>query len=212
MEDQKAVMEIAIRKVKEGQDAEFATARSAFIQQLKAQPGIEQDWEFKSFFTMPAPDDTDVFVGMTRYASLEAMQAIADKLMTSPEAGAFFGTFDMKAFVAVQPADGGAFKLEDHIKVGNALEVAVRSVKEGKEGEFDAKRKAFFDQIAEQEGYLFDREFTDLQTGDKVVLIGWASMEAFATAASFLQTQPQMGEFFGILDVKAYQALSLASN
>lgn len=208
----KAVMEIAIRKVKEGQDKQFVDARTAFIKKLKAQDGIQKDWEFKSFFTMPEPDNTDVFVGMTRYESAEAMQAIADKLMQSAEAGQFFGTFDMKAFVAVQPADGSDFNLEDHINEGNVLEVAVRTVKEGNDNVFDAKRTAFFELIAQQEGFLFDKEFIDLQAGDKVVLIGWKSMEDFQKAAGFLQTQPQMGEFFGILNVKAYQALVLSSN
>lgn len=205
-------MEIAIRKVKEGQYDGFATARTAFISKLKAQEGVQKDWEFKSFFTMPQPDDTDVYVGMTRYTSPEAMQRIAGELMQAPEAGQFFGTFDMKAFVAVQPADGGEFRLEDHLREGSVLEVAVRTVIEGKEDEFDAKRRAFFDLIAQQDGYMFDREFVDLQTGDKVVLIGWASMEDFQKGAGFLQTQPQMGEFFSILDVKAYQALVLSSN
>jgi hypothetical protein len=208
----KPVMEIAIRKVKQGQDAAFVAARTAFINKLKAQNGIEKDWEFKSFFTMPEPDNTDVFVGMTRYESAGAMQTIADNLMQSPEAAQFFGTFEMKAFVAVQPADSGDFKLEDHISEGNVLEVAVRTVKEGSEGDFDTKRKAFFDLIAQQEGYLFDREFIDLQTGDKVVLIGWHSMDDFQKGAGFLQTQPEMGAFFGLLNVKAYQALVLSKN
>lgn len=118
----------------------------------------------------------------------------------------------MKAFVAAQPADGSDFKLEDHIKEGNVLEVAVRTVKDGSENDFDIKRKGFFDLIAQQDGYLFDKEFIDLQTRDKVVLIGWKSMEDFQKGAGFLQTQPQMGEFFGILNVKAYQALVLSSN
>jgi heme-degrading monooxygenase HmoA len=210
--EQKTVLEIAIRKVKEGQDEAFANARAAFIGKLKAQEGIEKDWEFKSFFTMPQPDNTDVFVGMTRYASAEAMQNIANNLMPSPEAGQFFSTFDMKAFVAVQTADGSDFMLENHITAGNFLEVAVRTVKDGSESEFETKRKGFFDLIAQQDGYLFDKEFVDLQTGDKVVLIGWKSMEDFQHGAGFLQTQPQMGEFFSILNVKAYQALVLESN
>lgn len=210
--EQKSVMEIAIRKVKEGHDSAFVNARTAFISKLKAQNGIQKDWEFRSFFTMPEPDDTDVFVGMTRYESVEAMQAAAGNLMQSPEAGRFFGTFDMKAFVVVQPADGGGFKLEDYVKEGNVLEVAVRTVKEGNEDQFVAKRKGFFDLIAQQEGYLFDREFIDLQTGDKVVLIGWESMEDFQKGAGFLQTQPQMAEFFSLLNVKAYQALVLSAN
>lgn len=210
--EQKSVIEIAIRKVKKGQDEAFVNARTSFINKLKAQEGIQKDWEFKSFSTMPEPDETDVFVGMTRYESAEAMQNIADNLMQSSEAGQFFGTFDMKAFVAVQPADSSDFKLENHIKEGNVLEVAVRTVKEGSEGVFEPKRKGFFDLIAQQEGYLFDKEFIDLQTGDKVVLIGWKSMEDFQKGAGFLQTRPQMGELFGILNIKAYQALVLSSN
>lgn len=210
MDNNQPVLEIAIRKVKAGKDNEFVAARTSFINKLKAQYGIEQDWEFKSFFTMPEPDDTDVFVGMTRYASPAAMQSIADKLMSSAEAGQFFGTFDMKSFVAVQTADGKPFKLEEFISGNNVLEVAVRSVKNGKESEFDAKRKAFFDLIEKQDGYLFDREFIDLQTGDKVVLIGWKTMDAFQKGAGFLQTRPEMGVFFSILDVKAYQAVALA--
>ena len=211
MNEKDAVLEIAIRKVKAGKDKEFVAARTAFINELKKQKGIVRDWEFKSFFTMPEPDDTDVFVGMTRYESPAAMQAIADKLMASPKAGEFFGTFDMKSFVAVQTADGKPFKLEDHISGSNVLEVAVRSVKEGQADGFAPMRKAFFDLIAKQDGYLFDREFIDLQSGDKVVLIGWESMEDFQKGAGFLQTQPEMGAFFSILDVKAYQAVTLAA-
>lgn len=212
MDNNQPVLEIAIRKVKAGKDNEFVAARTNFINKLKAQDGIEQDWEFKSFFTMPEPDDTDVFVGMTRYASPAAMRSIADKLMSSAEAGQFFGTFDMKSFVAVQTADGKPFKLEDHISGSNVLEVAVRSVKEGQADDFGSRRKDFFDLIAKQDGYLFDREFIDLQTGDKVVMIGWKSMGDFQKGAGFLQTQPEMGAFFSILDVKAYQAVTLAQN
>jgi heme-degrading monooxygenase HmoA len=206
------VQEIAIRKVKPGQEEAFKAARSLFIKQLKEQAGIEKDWEFKSFFTMPEPDDTDVFVGMTRYESSEAMQKIAGKLMNTPAAADFFSTFDMKSFVAVQAEDGGYFKLEDHIKEGNVLEVAVRSPKAGMEDKFTQARKEFFDLIAQQDGYLFDKELVDLQTGDKVVLIGWRSMDDFQKALGTLQTKPEMGAFFGILDVRAYQALTFSSN
>tara|TARA_R110002050_G_scaffold49818_6_gene115551 strand:- start:1215 stop:1973 length:759 start_codon:yes stop_codon:yes gene_type:complete len=210
--EQKSVLEIAIRKVKEGQGEAFFAARSAFISKLKAQEGIEKDWEFKSFFTMPEPDNTDVLVGMTRYKSADAMQVVANNLMQSTEAGEFFGTFDMKAFLAVQAADGSDFKLEDYIKGGNVLEVAARTVKEGSESEFDAKRKGIFDLIKEQDGYLFDKEFIDLQTGDKVVLIGWESIDVFQKGAGFLQTQAEMVDFFSILNIKAYQALALSTN
>jgi hypothetical protein len=206
------VQEIAIRKVKAGQDEAFKAARRALIKQLKAQTGVEKDWEFQSFFTMPEPDDTDVFVGMTRYDSVETVQRISGALMQSPEAAAFFATFDMKAFVLVQPIDGGEFRMEDHVQPGNVLEVAVRVPLGGQEAQFDRLRKGFFDQVAAQPGYLFDREFVDLQSGDKVVLIGWESQAAFQQALGILQTQPEMGAFFGAIEAKAYQALSFASN
>lgn len=207
-----SVMEIAIRKVKAGQDAEFAAARSAFIARLKAQPAAEKDWEFKSFFTMPGTDDTDVFVGMTRYTSIEGAAGIADKLMTSTEAQEFFSTFDMKALVMVQPADGGEFQLESYINApGQVLEVAVRTPTVSEEA-FRSGRNAFFTAVAEQPGHIMDREFIDLQTQARVVLIAWESVEAFQNAVGVLQGRPEMDAFFGMIDVQAYQAVQPVSS
>jgi heme-degrading monooxygenase HmoA len=209
---EQAVMEIAIRKVKTGKDAEFRQARSAFIARLKAQQGIEKDWEFQSFFTMPEPDDTDVFVGMTRYESVEAASGIAEQLMSSEEAQSFFGTFDMRAFVMVKPVDGGDFKLEEHIQTPDqVLEVAVRSSNAGEDA-FWSARDAFFAAVAEQPGYIMDREFVDLQTQVRVVLIAWESKHAFLAALNALQTRLEMKAFFSILDVQAYQAVQPVAN
>ena len=206
-------LEIAIRRVKAGQEDAFVAARSNLIQLLKAQEGVEKDWEFHSFFTMPTPDETDVFVGMTRYDSVETVGRISDKLMSSPEAGAFFSTFDMKAFVMVTPTDGQPFKLEDVIQNdGQVLEVAVRTPKAGMEDQFQSLRDAFFGKAAEQPGYIMDREFVDLQSGANVVLIAWESQEAFQNALGHLQTQPEMGAFFGAIEAQAYQAMTLTTN
>lgn len=208
---EKPVMEIAIRRVKADMDEQFVAARSAFIAKLKEQPGVEKDWEFKSFFTMPGEDDTDVFVGMTRYASAETASGIAGKLMNTELAGNFFATFDMKAFVLVQPADGGDFVLEDYINApGQVLEVAVR-VPTVSEEEFQAGRDAFFGVVAQQPGYIMDREFIDLQSGAKVVLIAWESLEHFQAALGVLQTREEMGRFFGMIKAKAYQAIQPVS-
>lgn len=210
---QQAPMEIAIRKVKAGQEDAFVAARANFIRLLKAQDGVEKDWEFKSFFTMPELDDSDVFVGMTRYNSMETVGRLSEKLMGSPEAAAFFGTFDMKAFVLVTPADGQSFKLEDVIQhEGQVLEVAVRTPKAGMEGQFQALRDGFFGKAAEQPGYIMDREFIDAQSGANVVLIAWESQEAFTNALGVLQTQPEMGAFFSAIDAQAYQAMTLTTN
>lgn len=206
-------LEIAIRKVKAGQEDAFVAARANLIGLLKAQDGVEKDWEFQSFFTMPVPDDGDVFVGMTRYDSTGTVKRISDKLMSSPEAGAFFSTFDMKAFVLVTPADERPFQLENIIQhAGQVLEVAVRTPKAGMEDQFQSLRDAFFGKAAEQPGYIMDREFIDLQSGANVVLIAWESQEAFQNALGILQTQPEMGAFFGAIDAQAYQAMTLTSN
>jgi len=210
---EQSVMEIAIRKVKKGQDNAFVEARSNFIKALKTQSGVEKDWEFKSFFTMPEPDDTDVFVGMTRYESPEAMGKISEKLLSSPEAQNFFATFDMRAFVVVKPADGGPFKLEDIITSPNqVLEVAVRQPKAGMETQFQSARDAFFGVVATQPGYLMNREFIDQQSGVNVVLIAWETLGDFQNALGVLSDKEEMGAFFSIIDVQAYQALQLTSN
>lgn len=206
-------LEIAIRHVKAGQEDAFVAARADFIGLLKMQAGVERDWEFQSFFTMPTPDERDVFVGMTRYDSLETIGRIGEKLMGSQQAQAFFSTFDMKAFVLVTPADGRPFRLEDVIQhARQVLEVAVRRPKAGSEDKFEALRTAFFGKVAEQPGYIMDREFVDLQSGTNVVLIAWESQAAFQNALGVLQTQPEMGAFFGAIDVQAYQAMTLAAN
>lgn len=207
------VMEIAIRQVKAGQDEAFVTARAALIRELKAQDGVEQDWEFQSFFTMPEPNETDVFVGMTRYASLDVVTQISEKLMGTDAAQAFFGTFDMQAFVLIQPVDGSLFKLEEVInQPGQVLEVAVRTPKVGMEEQFQPLRDAFFAQVAAQPGYIMDKEFIDLQSGANVVLIAWETLEDFQNALGVLSAQPEMGAFFNILDVQAYQALQPTTN
>ena len=207
-------MEIAIRRVKTGQEGAFIAARANLIRLLKAQDGVERDWEFQSFFTMPEPNATDVFVGMTRYDSMATVGRLSEKLMTSPEAAAFFGTFDMQAFVMVTPADGQSFKLEDVIQNDEqVLEVAVRTPKAGMEGQFQTLRNAFFGKAAEQPGYkIMDREFIDAQSGANVVLIAWESREAFMNALGVLQTMPEMGAFFGAIDAQAYQAMMPTTN
>jgi len=100
------IYEIAVRKVKAGKDKEFVKARETFIAELKKQGGAETDREFKSFFSMPQPDDTDVFIGMTRWESMEAFAKAGEKLMPTSAAQNFFSTFDMKAYVQVVPVKG----------------------------------------------------------------------------------------------------------
>lgn len=207
-----AIYEIAIQKIKEGQEATYPEARAAFLAELKKSDGIEKDWTFRSFFTMPTPDDTEVLVGITRWQSMDAFKAASTALIPTEVAGALFSRVDMKAFVQVKPADGQPFALEDHISgPEQVLEVAVRRPREGvSESDFLAARKTFFDAIAEMPGYLFDKEFIDEASGARAVLIGWRSTEDLERGLAALQARPEMGAFFAVIDVQAYQATRLA--
>jgi len=121
-------------------------------------------------------------------------------------AQSFFEKVNMQAFVQAAPADGQPFILEDYInRPGQVLEVAVRTPKPGEEDNFDAARAGFFGRVAEQPGYIFDREFLTAD-GQRVVMIGWESQEQFMTALGALSQMPEMGAFFGIIDAQAYQA------
>ena len=200
------VYEIAIQEVKNGDVADWTAARAPLLEGLAQTPGVEADWTLRAFFTFPEPGPLPVYVGLTRWSSIDDFNAASQAMMTMPVVQAFFEKVNMQAFVQAAPADGHAFILEDHInRPGQVLEVAVRQPKSGEEGKFDAARAAFFGRVAEQPGYLFDREFVTAD-GQRVVMIGWDSQEQFTAALGVLSQTPEMGAFFGIIDVGAYQA------
>jgi len=200
------IYEIAIQEVKNGDVAEWAAARAPLLQGLAETKGVEKDWTLKAFFTFPEPGPLPVYVGLTRWSSIDDFNTASSAMMALPQVQDFFGKVNMQAFVQVATADGKPFMLEDYInKSGQVLEVAVRTPKPGQEDNFDAARAGFFGKVAEQPGYIFDREFL---TGDgqRVVMIGWESQEQFMTALGKLSQMPEMGAFFGIIDASAYQA------
>ena len=200
------VYEIAIQEVKPGMEQAWAERRAAFLAELEGQPGNERDWTFTAFFTFPEPGPNPVHVGLTRWTRLADFVAASEALMPTETAAAFFETVEMQAFVQVRPLDGGPFLLEEVITApGQVLEVAVRRPMEGKRAEFDAGRAAFFGRVAEQPGYLFDREFVSAD-GWQAVLIGWDSVESFEAALGVLSQGPEMPAFFGVAEVMAYQA------
>ncbi|MEY8841424.1 hypothetical protein AB9K41_20535, partial [Cribrihabitans sp. XS_ASV171] len=154
----------------------------------------------------PEPGPLPVYVGLTRWSSIEHFNTAAEAMMTMPEVQSFFEKVNLQAFVQVATADGQPFFLEDYINApGQVLEVAVRRPKAGEEDNFDAARAGFFGRVAEQPGYIFDREFVTAD-GQRVVMIGWESQEQFMAALGALSQMPEMGAFFGIIDASAYQA------
>lgn len=200
------VYEIAIQEVKPGMEEAWAERRAAFLEALDGREGNEKDWTFSAFFTFPEPGPNPVYVGMTRWSQLSNFAAASKDLLPTDTASAFFDTVNMQAFVQVKPLDGGVFVLEDLInKPGQVLEVAVRRPMEGKRTEFDSGRDAFFGRVAEQPGYIFDREFVTAD-GWQAVLIGWDSIEDFQAALGALSQGPEMQAFFGVAEIMAYQA------
>ena len=99
----------------------------------------------------------------------------------------------LQAFVQIKPLDGEPFILENYINTsGQVLEVAVRRPLEGQREAFDAGRDAFFGRVAEQPGYIFDREFITAD-GWQAVLIGWEDMGSFQAALGAVSQGPEMG-------------------
>lgn len=203
-------LEIAIQAVKPGQDELYSKRRAAFLDELKKQDGVENDWTFRSFFTMPEPDETTVNIGVTRWRDLDAFQSASETLMPTEKARAFFETVDLRAFVQMHPEDGKPLKLEDYIDgPEQVLEVAVRKIREGQEKAFWIAREAFFGRVAEQPGFLFERELIEEGSDTRAMMIAWRSKQDFQRALGVLAQDPTMPAFMETVEVTAYQAGTL---
>lgn len=183
-----AVVELAVRALNEGQDVSaFEDARDAFIDRLRAQPGVQVDREFAAFFDFgaQAPPVAPVFIGMTQYASAEAFAAAGEALGGSPEAGAFFATFTPEAFTALRPLDATSPVALAEIAdaPGQVLEVAVRdlSLYENFVAEdYAASRDAFLSLLREQPGFVAEYQWVSILDPNIVVgMTVYESQEAF---------------------------------
>lgn len=202
-------LEIAVRKVKSGQLDAFKTARTHFISLLKQQEGVIADREFMSFYALPEPDDTEVYIGMTTWASPAAAGAASEVLMPSPEAAAFFSTLDFKAYVMAQLLEGDNFDLKTLAsKEGQVLEVAVRAVNEGQAEAFQSTRKAFVDMLSAMDGVLASYEFKVISEHDQTLTVGmtvYTSQKAFQEVAGAIMTDPITQAYFATFTPVASQ-------
>lgn len=187
-----AVVEIAIRRVKDADQLEaFTSARDAFVGQLKAQPGVGTDREFKSFFdySINKPPVEPVYIGMTQYASAEAYGKAGQALGASAEAGAFFPLFNPQLFTILVPLDP-----EEKVDLasianeeGQVLEVAVRDLSKFEnfdQDDYEAKRDAFLEALSQQEGFVAEHQW--LSAKDPNIAVGmtvYASQEAFTSVS-----------------------------
>lgn len=202
------VVEIAIRRVNEGQDlAAFAAARDAFVALLTMQPGVGTDRELESFldYAVFMPPTPPVFIGMTQYDDLDAFMAAGEAVGASPEAAAFFSTFTPELFTVLVPLEAG--ETVDLAGVasgsGQVLEVAVRDL--SSYAAFDPvdyadKRDAFLALLATQPGFVAEYQWVSaLDPNVAVGMTVYESAEAFAAITqdeAFLGAV-EVGEFLG---------------
>lgn len=202
------VIEIAVRKVKEGQKEAFSAARTTFIGKLTAQPGVSNDREFQSFYALPAPDDREVFIGMTQYATGKTVGKVQGKVLGSFMK--FAKTMDLKAYVFVQPQEGESFDLGKLASgPGQVLEIAVRRVKPGQEAAFQSNRQAFVTWLGSQAGVVGSWELKvvggkDIE-GLTVGISVYESQQAFQAIAARVQNLPEAGAYFSTFDPVALQ-------
>lgn len=199
------IVEIAIRQVKNGQDAAFVTARENFINLLTQQEYVYNDREYASFYSFNPAQDTAraVFIGMTQYEDLETFQNVGNTLGGTAEAGAFFSTFDALVFTAMKPKVAGtAVDLSTLATSGQVLEVAVRDLSQYpnfNQADYDAKLQAFLDVLAQQTGRVAEYQWVSVLDPNIVVgMTVYESQQAFFTIASDpnFNSNPAVGAFF----------------
>lgn len=205
----KPIYEIAVRQVKDGKKTDFETTRTLFIEKLMAQSGVTNDREFQSFYALPQPDKQEVFIGMTQYKDLQTIGAIQNNPMVGASFMEFARTMDVKAYVFVQPIEGGDFNLATLAKKqGQILEIAVRRVLAGKESEFQKMRKAFVNKLSKEEGVVQSWEFKVVGGSNTerltVGMTVYESQEKFQKIGKATQTWAESA-FFGTFEPVALQ-------
>lgn len=84
------ILEVAVRRIKDGKENEFQTMRKVFVDKLSREDGVIQSWEFK---VVGGNNTERLTVGMTVYENQEKFQKIGQATQTWAES-AFFGTFE----------------------------------------------------------------------------------------------------------------------
>lgn len=213
MEATNPIYELAVRATKEGQLATFEGTRSKFIAKLQGIEGAEVDREFQAFYALPEPNPTPVFIGMTKWASMEAAGAAAQQLMATEEAQAFFGTFDFLAYALMTQTEGPELNLATlAAEARQVLEISVRRTKEGQDAIFNERRKAFVDHLSAKEGVLESYEFAVVGSmpgmdteGLSVGMTVYESQEAFQAVAGPLMQEAVTQTYFTTFDIVASQ-------
>lgn len=88
------VLEVGIRRVKSGQEAEFNRLRKEFVKLLSSYDGVLESYEFK---VVGGDNIEGLTVGMTVYQSKEAFMALSAPIMEQKVTQDYFATFDIVA-------------------------------------------------------------------------------------------------------------------
>jgi len=211
------VTEIAVRQVKAGKLDTFKKRRANFIKVLKQQSGIIADREFESFYALPEPDKTEVFIGMTTYETLKAQSAIQRKPGVIFRFIPFFMTMSLKAYVYVQPTEGPTFNLKTLAsKSRQVLEVGVRRVDKANLAEFNRTRQAFIEFLSQQEGVLENYEFKVVKgqktDGLTVGMTVYENQESFMRIAQAIMPSPITQAYFATFTPVALQVTVSTTN
>lgn len=196
-------IDIRIHTAAEGSEALLDEALEALRTELVTHEGVKLLVNGPSFFTMPEPDTQRVVVSIIGWGG------------TAPQALAAFDQalpigVSAKAQATVELNDSDVNALKEHVRNAGALEVAIRTPKVGQEEHFLRERERFFGVVRQQTGFVFDQELPAVDSAVRAVLIGWKDRPAFMEALGVLGQAPEMGSFFGTIDVHAYQAFEPA--
>lgn len=217
MSTENHVFEIAVRKVKAGMLDTFKEKRTAFISELKKEDVALVDREFESFYALPQPDDSEVYIGMTEWSSMEAASEVGQRLSSTQLATDFFSTLDFKAYLYAKPIEGPPFDLASlAAKPGQVLEIAVRSINPGMEAEFQASRKEFVEMLSQQEGALESYELEVVfSQSDQNLAVGmtvYESQEKFQTISASIMQDALTQKYFSTFAPVAVQYAFSSTN
>ena len=182
------IVELAIRQVKIGQESQFISARTNFINLLTQESYVYNDREYFSFYHFNPSQDTSrkVYIGMTQYEDMATFQAVGNKLGGSTQATTFFGTFDALTFTALKPLVPGTAVDLSKIATGNQiLEIAVRdlSLYTGfVKADYESKRDAFLAKLTAQSATVKEYQWVSVLNPNIVV-----GMTVYQDQNSFFQ-------------------------
>lgn len=212
MKTQDTIFELVISKTKEGKTADFAKTRANLITELSQTEGFQEEGSLQSFFTADKNlHPQDIQIGIIKWKSEQAFGQAIQPLIPGNIFKNYTATFDSLVFLKMQPEDGQDFDIGSITKKGQVVEFAVRETKTGQETAFAEKHHALLDKIAQNKGFMFEREFVVPGEKTRAVITVWESMEDFKKAGEILLQSKEFADFMALIDLKTFQVAQVKS-